>query len=182
MWTAYCGSCRASLLLGVKVGREPVALVALKRLESTPDHAALRARHAANEHAGVVLDVLGNKHAGLRGATRVRAGHGVGEAGSTRVAKLLDGAPCAEAGVAGFALGAARVVTGVLVERDGLGEVRCTDDVATATAVVLAEVPCEVGLAESACVGRLVRLERDVSVWSSRYSRAACKVCCVCLG
>jgi hypothetical protein len=143
----------------VKVGSEPVALVAFKCLESTPDHAALRARHAADEHAGVVLDVLGNKHAGLRGATRVRAGHGVGEAGSTRVAKLLDGAPCAEAGVAGFALGAVGVVTGVLVERDGLGEVRSTDDVATATAVVLAEVPCEVGLAESACVGRLVGLE-----------------------
>ena len=98
------------------------------------------------------------------------------------MAKLLDGAPCAEALVAGFALGAIGVVTGVLVKRHGLGEVRSTDDIATATAVVLAEVPCEVGLAESTCVGRLIGLERNVSVWSSRYSRAACKVCCVCLG
>jgi len=98
------------------------------------------------------------------------------------MAKFLDGAPCTEAGIASFALGAVGVVTGVLVERDGLGEVGSTDDIATATAVVLAEVPCEVGLAESACVGRLIGLERDVSVWSSRYSRAACKVCCVCLG
>ena len=98
------------------------------------------------------------------------------------MAELLDGAPCAEAGVAGFALGAVGVVTGVLVERDGLGEVRSAHDIATATAVVLAEVPCEVGLADSACVGRLIGLETDISVWSSRYSRAACKVSCVCLG
>jgi hypothetical protein len=74
------------------------------------------------------------------------------------------------------------VVTCVLVKRHGLGEVRSTDDIATATAVVLAEVPCEVGLAESACVGRLIGLESDVSVWSSWYSRAVCKECCVCLG
>jgi len=38
----------------------------LKRLEGTPDHAALRACHAADEHAGVVLDVLGDEHARLR--------------------------------------------------------------------------------------------------------------------
>jgi hypothetical protein len=88
------------------------------------------------------------------------------------VAKLLDGAPCAEAGVAGFALGAIGVVT---------GEVRSTNNVATATAVMLAEVPCEVSLAESACVGRLIGLESDVSVWSSWYSRAVCKEYCVCL-
>lgn len=75
------------------------------------------------------------------------------------MAKFLDGAPCAEAGIASFALGAVGVVAGVLVKRDGLGEVGSTDDVATAAAVVLAEVPCEVGLAESACIGRLVRLE-----------------------
>jgi hypothetical protein len=37
---------------------------------------------------------------------------------------------------------------------------RSTHDIATATAVVLAEVPCEVGLAESACIGRLIRLEK----------------------
>ena len=78
------------------------------------------------------------------------------------MAKLLDGAPCAEAGVAGFALGAVGVVAGVLVERHGLGEVRSAHDIATATAVVLAEVPCEVGLADSACIGRLVRLERTL--------------------
>lgn len=98
------------------------------------------------------------------------------------MAKLLDGAPCAEAGVAGFALSTIGMVTGVLVKRHGLGEVRSTYDVATATAVVLAEVPCEVGLAESACIGRLVRLESDVSVWSSWCSRAVCKEFCVCLG
>jgi hypothetical protein len=97
------------------------------------------------------------------------------------VAKLLDGAPCAEAGVAGFALGAIGVVTGVLVKRHGLGEVRSTNNVATATAVMLAEVPCEVSLAESACVGRLIGLESDVSGWSSWYSRAVCKEYCVCL-
>lgn len=138
---------------------EAVGFVVLQRLESAPNHAALRACHAADEHAWVVLDVLRNEHAGLRGASRVRAGHGVGKAGSTRVAKFLDGAPCTEAGIASFALGAVGVVTGVLVKRDGLGEVGSTDDIATATAVVFAEIPCEVGLAESACIGRLVRLE-----------------------
>lgn len=98
------------------------------------------------------------------------------------MAKLLDSAPCAEAFVASFALGAIGVVTGVLVERHRLGEVRSAYDIATATAVVLAEVPCEVALADSTCIGRLVRLERHVSVRSSRYGSAACKVYCVCLG
>ena len=78
------------------------------------------------------------------------------------MAKLLDGAPCAEAGVAGFALGAVGVVAGILVERHGLGEVRSAHDVATATAVVLAEVPSEVGLADGACLGRLVRLRETL--------------------
>lgn len=98
------------------------------------------------------------------------------------MAKLLDGAPCAEAGVAGFALGAVGVVTGVLVERDGLGEVRSAHDIATATAVVLAEIPCEVGLADGTCIGRLVGLEWTSVFWSSRYRRAVCKVYYVCLG
>lgn len=74
------------------------------------------------------------------------------------MAKLLDGAPCAEAGIAGFAVGAIRVVAGVLVKRNGVGKVRATDDVAAATAVVFAEVPGESGLAESTCFGRLIRL------------------------
>ena len=74
------------------------------------------------------------------------------------MAKLLDGAPCAEAFVASFAFGAIRVVTGVLVERHRLGEVRSTYDIATATAVVFAEVPCEVGLADGTGFGRLIRL------------------------
>jgi hypothetical protein len=76
------------------------------------------------------------------------------------VAKLLDGTPRAEASVTGLALSAVGVVTGVLVERDSICEMRSTHDIATATAVVLAEVPCEVGLAESACIGRLIRLEK----------------------
>lgn len=98
------------------------------------------------------------------------------------MAKLLDGTPCTEAGVASFALGAVGVVAGVLVERNGLGEVRSAHDIATATAVVLAEVPCEVGLADGTCIGRLVGLERTSVFWSSRYSRAVCKMCRVCLG
>ena len=98
------------------------------------------------------------------------------------MAKLLDGTPRAEAGVAGFALGAIGVVAGVLVERHRLGEVRSTYDIATATAVVLAEIPCEVALTDSACIGRFIGLEKDVSVWSSRYGRVSCKVYCVCLG
>lgn len=74
------------------------------------------------------------------------------------MAKLLYGAPGAEAGVAGFALSAFRVVTGVLVERHGVCEVRAADNVAAATAMVFTEVPCEVGLAEGTCVGGLIRL------------------------
>ena len=73
--------------------------------------------------------------------------------------KLLDGTPGAEAGVASLALSAVGVVTGVLVERHSVCEMRCAHDITTAAAVVLAEVPCEVGLAESACIGGLVRLE-----------------------
>jgi hypothetical protein len=81
------------------------------------------------------------------------------------VAELLDRTPGAEACVAGFAFGAVGVVAGVLVEGDSVCEVGSTDDITTATAVVFAEVPGEVGLAESTCVGRLVRLEEgDVSV------------------
>lgn len=75
------------------------------------------------------------------------------------MAKFLDGAPCVEAGVASFALGAVGVVAGVLVKWHGLGEMRSAHDIAAATAVVLAEVPCEVGLANSACIGRLVGLK-----------------------
>lgn len=37
-------------------------------LEGAPDHAALRACHAADEGAGVVLDVLRYEHARLCGA------------------------------------------------------------------------------------------------------------------
>jgi hypothetical protein len=139
--------------------------IMVRHLESAPNHATLRARHAADEHAGVVLDVLGNKHARLRGAARVRAGHRLGEAGGARVAKLLDSTPSAEAGVASFAFGAVGVVAGVLIEWHGICEVGSTDDIATAAAVVFAEVPGEVGLAESTCIGRLVGLkEANVSV------------------
>lgn len=84
------------------------------------------------------------------------------------MAKFLDGAPCVEAGVASFALGAVGVVAGVLVKRHGLGEMRSAHDIAAATAVVLAEVPCEVGLANSACIGRLVGLPVCHS-WRSSY-------------
>lgn len=129
-----------------------------RRLEGAPDHAALGAGHAADDHAGVVLDVLGDGHAGLGSAVGERAGHGAREAGCARVAELLDRAPGAEAGVAGFALGAVGVVAGVVVERHGAGEVRGADDVAAAAAVVLAEVPCEGGLADGASVGRLIGL------------------------
>ena len=51
-----------------------------EHLESAPDHATLRTSHAANEHAGVVLDVLRDEHARLSGATGVRTSHGVGKA------------------------------------------------------------------------------------------------------
>jgi hypothetical protein len=80
------------------------------------------------------------------------------------VAKLFDSSPSAEASIAGFAFGAVGVVAGVLVEWHGVCEVGRAHDIATATAVVFAEVPGEVGLAESTCVGRLVGLEGDVSV------------------
>lgn len=42
--------------------------MALKHLEGAPNHAALGACHAADEHTGVVLDVLGNEHARLSSA------------------------------------------------------------------------------------------------------------------
>jgi hypothetical protein len=74
------------------------------------------------------------------------------------VTKFLDGAPGAEAGVASLALGAVGVVTGVLVKRHSVCEMRCAYDITTAAAVMLAEVPCEVGLAESACISGLVGL------------------------
>ena len=83
------------------------------------------------------------------------------------MAEFLDGAPCGEARVARLALNTVRVVASVLVEWHRTGKVVGANDIATATAVVLAEVPCEVGLAESACIGRLIGLESDVSVWSS---------------
>lgn len=102
--------------------------------------------------------MLRDGHARLRGAGGLRADHGLGKARCARVAELLDGAPGAEARVAGFALGAVGVVTGVLVERDGAVEVRSADDIATATAVVFAEVPCEVSLADGASQCRLIGL------------------------
>lgn len=74
------------------------------------------------------------------------------------MAKFLDGTPCGEAGVARLALNAIRVVAGVLVERDGAGKMVGANDIATATAVVFAEVPCEVGLADGTGFGRLVGL------------------------
>lgn len=129
-----------------------------RQLESAPDHATFRASHAADDHARVVLDLLWNEHARLCSASGVRAGHGACKTGSARVAKLLDGAPCAEAGIAGLAIGAIRVVARVLIKRNGVGKVRATDDIAAATAVVFAEVPGEGGLAESTCLGRLIRL------------------------
>lgn len=73
--------------------------------------------------------------------------------------QLLNGAPCAEAGVTCFALGATGVVAGVLVKRDGAGEVRCADDVATAAAVVLAEVPRESSRTQRTGLGRFIRLK-----------------------
>jgi hypothetical protein len=98
------------------------------------------------------------------------------------VAEFLDSPPGTEAGVAGFAFGAVGVVAGVLVEGDSVGEVRGADDVAAASAVVFAEVPGEVGLAECTCVGGLVGLEGVVSGWSLRCGIVTCKECCVCLG
>jgi hypothetical protein len=74
------------------------------------------------------------------------------------VAEFLDGTPCGEAGVARLALNAVRVVAGVLVEGNGAGKVVGANDIATATAVVFAEVPSEVGLADGTSFGRLVGL------------------------
>jgi hypothetical protein len=42
-----------------------------------------------------------------------------------------------------------------------VGKVGGTDDIATATAVVFAEIPCEVGLADGAGFGRLIGLEEE---------------------
>lgn len=127
-------------------------------LEGAPNHAALRTGHAANDHTRIGLGLLRDKHARLCGASGVGADHGAGKTGSARVTQLLDGTPGAEAGVACFAVGAVRVIAGVLVKRDGAREVRSTDYVAAAAAVVFAEVPSESGLAESTCFGRLIGL------------------------
>jgi len=94
-------------------------VVITEHLESAPDHATLRTGHAANERAWVVLNLLRNKHARFGGAGGERACHRASQAGGARVAQFLDGAPCGEARVAGLALNAVRVVTGVLVEWDG---------------------------------------------------------------
>jgi hypothetical protein len=145
-------------------------------LESAPDHATLRTSHAANEHAGVVLGLLRDKHARLGGAGRERAVHRAGQAGSARVAKFLDGTPCCEARVAGLALDAVWVVTGVLVKWNGVGKVSGTDNIPTATAVVFAEIPCEVGLADGAGFGRLIGLEEE------SVSRGLVTCMCVCKG
>lgn len=64
--------------------------------------------------------------------------------------------------IAGFALGALGVVAGVLIQRHGAGEVRATDDIAAAPAVVLTKVPCESGLADGASDGRFVGLETRI--------------------
>ena len=128
------------------------------RLESAPDHATLRTSHAANEHAGVVLDLLRDEHARLGGTGGERAVHRAGQAGGARVAEFLDGAPCGEARVARLALNTVRVVASVLVEWHRTGKVVGANDIATATAVVFAEVPCEVGLADGTGFGRLIRL------------------------
>jgi len=74
------------------------------------------------------------------------------------VTQFLDSAPRSEARVAGLALRAVRVVTGVLVEWDSARKVVSANDIATATAVVFAEVPRESGLADGTGVGRLIRL------------------------
>jgi len=86
------------------------------------------------------------------------------------VAEFLDGAPCGEAGVARLALDTVRVVAGVLVKRNSTGKVVGADDIATATAVVFAEVPCEVGLADGTCFGRLIRLPVCHGGWSSNLA------------
>jgi hypothetical protein len=68
------GDCVLWFVSGVRCGVLGDSIV-LRHLKSTPNHAAFRASHAANEHARIVLDVLRNEHAGLRGAAGVRAGH-----------------------------------------------------------------------------------------------------------
>lgn len=45
-------------------------------LEGAPYHAAFRACHAANDHAGVFLGVLRNGQTRFRSTARVGAGHG----------------------------------------------------------------------------------------------------------
>ena len=74
------------------------------------------------------------------------------------MAEFLNSAPCGEARVARLALNAVRVVAGILVEWDRTCKVVGANDIATATAVVFAEVPCEVGLADGTGFGRLIRL------------------------
>lgn len=74
------------------------------------------------------------------------------------MAELLDGAPCGEARIARLALNTVRVVAGVLIEWDRTCKVVGANDIATATAVVFAEVPREVGLADGTGFGRLIRL------------------------
>ena len=74
------------------------------------------------------------------------------------MAEFLNSAPCGEARVARLALNAVRVVASVLVEWHRTGKVVGANDIATATAVVFAEVPCEVGLADGTGFGRLIRL------------------------
>lgn len=64
------------------------------------------------------------------------------------MAQLLDGAPCTEASIAGFALRTFGVVPSVLVKRNSAGKVGGAHYVATAAAVVLSEVPGEWSFAE----------------------------------
>jgi hypothetical protein len=145
-------------------------------LERAPDHATLRTSHATNEHARVVLGLLRDKHARLGGAGGERTVHRASQAGGARVAKFLDGAPCGKAGVARLALDAVWVVACVLVEWHRAGKVAGANDIATATAVVFAEVPCEVGLADGTCFGRLIGLEEE------SVSQGLVTYMCVCKG
>jgi hypothetical protein len=130
-------------------------------LESTPDHATLRTSHAANEHAGIVLDLLRDEHARLGGAGGERAVHRASKARGTRVTEFLNGTPRGEARIARLAFDTVRVVAGVLVEWHGAGKVIGANDIATATAVVFAEVPRESTLADGTSFGRLIRLEEE---------------------
>ena len=92
------------------------------------------------------------------------------------MAEFLDGAPCGEARVARLALNTVRVVASVLVEWHRTGKVVGANDIATATAVVFAEVPCEVCLADGTCFGRLIGLEEE------SVSRGLVTYMCVCKG